>query len=136
MSTLYWQNRRLTCAALEKLVEAMPAAERQLVTHLYLYGNELEELPGCLASFTKLTGYVKPLPAPPASVSPSSQPPPAQQPAADSTRLARRPHTADKVGGLFLRLPESHTHSHSLGLGGNQLQTLPDWLGGLTKLEK
>ena len=109
MSELDWENRGLTCAALEKLVEAMPAAERQLVTHLYLYGNELEELPGCLASFTKLALYVKPLLAPPASVSPSSQPPPARQPAADSTRLARRPHQPQKVGGLLLRLPEPHT---------------------------
>ena len=67
MSTLYWQNRRLTCAALEKLIEAMPAAERQRVTKLYLFGNELEALPGCLASFTNLTQYVKPLLAPPAS---------------------------------------------------------------------
>ena len=55
MKQLYWSNRRLKCAALEKLIEAMPAEERQLFTHLHLYGNELEELPGCLASFTNLT---------------------------------------------------------------------------------
>ena len=55
MKQLYWSNRRLKCAALEKLSEATPAAERQRVTQLYLYGNQLEELPGCLASFTNLT---------------------------------------------------------------------------------
>ena len=67
MSTLYWETRKLTCAALEELVEATPAAERQRVTTLWLYRNELEELPGCLASFTDLTWYVKPLLAPPAT---------------------------------------------------------------------
>ncbi len=55
MLTLSWEQRGLTCAALEKLIEAMPAAERQLVKHLLLSDNELEELPGCMASFTNLT---------------------------------------------------------------------------------
>ncbi len=65
MSTLLWNRRRLTCAALEELVQETPAAKRQLVTQLWLGNNELEALPGCLASFTNLVAYVTLLCAPP-----------------------------------------------------------------------
>ncbi len=49
MTTLSWSSRGLTCVALQRRLQEMPAAHRQLVTTLYLDGNELEELPDLLA---------------------------------------------------------------------------------------